>query len=75
MPLSVRHYGMALLLLGLLLLDLALKNWAVQTRPGAAPQALIPGLLALDYTLNTGMAWSVRVEAGILGVLVWATWA
>lgn len=54
---------MALLLLGLLLLDLILKAWAVRTLPGLAPQPLIPGLLALGYTLNTGMAW------GLLGGL------
>lgn len=50
-------------MLGLLLLDLILKTWAVRTLPGLAPQPLVPGVLALGYTLNTGMAW------GLLGGL------
>lgn len=74
---------MALLLLGLWTLDLVLKAWAVRTLPGLAPQPLIPGLLALGYTLNTGMAWGLLggltlplaglrllVGAGILGALM-----
>lgn len=50
-------------MLVLLFLDLVVKAWAARTLPGVVPQPVVPGLVALDYTLNPGMAW------GLLGGL------
>lgn len=52
-----------LLLTGLLLTDLLIKAWAATALPGQPAQPLVPGLLALQFTLNPGMAW------GLLGNL------
>lgn len=48
-----------LLLTLLLITDLLLKAWAAQALPGVPSQTLISGLLKLNFTLNTGMAWGM----------------
>ncbi|WP_233554393.1 MULTISPECIES: signal peptidase II [Deinococcus] len=48
-----------LLVAVLLIADLLLKAWAARTLPAMPSQPLIPGLLNLNFTLNTGMAWGM----------------
>lgn len=48
-------------LLGLLGVDLLLKSWALQALPDR-DSVVVPGLLHLGFTLNTGMAWGLLGE-------------
>ncbi|WP_019008663.1 signal peptidase II [Deinococcus aquatilis] len=50
-------------MVALLSLEAGLKYWAVQTLSPGADRVVLPGLLHLGFTLNTGMAW------GLLGSL------
>ena len=52
----------------LLLFDLWLKYWAAFTMPGQPTQEVIPGILGLTYTINTGAAF------GIFGNFAWGRW-
>lgn len=50
-------------------LDLLLKSWASANMLGADSRVLVPGLLGLTYTRNTGAAF------GLLGGFDWGRWA
>lgn len=49
--------------LALLLTEAGLKQWAIQALSPGTDRLILPGLLHLGFTLNTGMAW------GLLGGL------
>jgi signal peptidase II len=44
-------------LVALLIVEAGLKHWAVQTLSPGTDRVVVPGLLHLGFTLNTGMAW------------------
>jgi len=52
----------------LLALDLLLKSWAAGNMPGQPGRDLIPGLLGLTYTRNTGAAF------GLFANQDWGRW-
>ena len=81
---GVRRFTPLVLLTGLTITDLLCKAWAAATLPGWPAQPLLPGLLSLQFTLNTGMAWGLlgdltvglallRLAAGLTIMIVLAT--
>ena len=52
----------------LLALDLWLKSWAAATLPGQPGRDIIPGVLGLTYTRNTGAAF------GLFAGFEWGRW-
>lgn len=60
-------YGIALLVI---VADQLSKRWATATLPGLGSRPLLPGLLELTYTTNTGAAFSLFTgSTRLLGVV------
>ena len=66
---KLKTWGIFILLAGILLaLDLWTKYWSVDHLMGQADRQLIPGLIGLTFTRNTGAAF------GLFGNFAWGRW-
>jgi len=66
---KIKVWGILLLAtIVMVALDLLLKYWSVANLEGQPERVLIPGVLGLRYTINTGAAF------GLLGNTGWGRW-